>query len=123
MYFLQKLKSRRATLRLSMYSEEKKRKLEEVLSIDYMSPEESVYETNSDEDEGQGRLTKLVVKQFEWRSDELTRELKSLDRKANRARSERGKRMMVKREEGGFVANSLHCHPKSAPAWALSADL
>ena len=106
-----------------MYSEEKKRKLEEVLSIAYMSPEESVYETNSDEDEGQARMAKLVVKQFEWRSDELTRELKSLDRKANRARSERGKRMMVKREDGGFVPNSLHYHPKSAPAWALSADL
>ena len=106
-----------------MYSEEKKRKLEEVLSIDYMSPEESVYKTNSDEDEGQGRMTKLVVKQLEWHSDELTRELKSLDRKANRARSGWGKRMMVKREEGGFVANSLHCHPKSAPAWTLSADL
>ena len=107
-----------------MYSEEKKRKLEEVLSIDYMSPEESVYESNSDDDhEGQGRMAKLVVERFEWRSDELTRELKSLDRKANRARSEWGKRMMVKREEGGFVANSLHCHPKSAPAWALIADL
>jgi len=105
-----------------MYTEEKKRKLEEVLSIDYMSPEESVYESNSD-GEGPGRMAKLVVKRFEWRSDELTRELKSLDRKTNRTRSERGKRMMVKREEGGFVANSLHCQPKSAPAWALSADL
>ena len=30
-----------------------------------------MYETNSDENEGQGRLTKLVVKQFEWHSDEL----------------------------------------------------
>ena len=117
--YLQKLKSRRAALRQSVYSEEKKRKLEEVLAIDYMSPEESMYESNSDED-GQGLMTKLVVKRFEWRSDELTRELKSLDRKANRARSERGKRMMVKREEGGFVANSLRCYPKSAPAWALS---
>ena len=63
-----------------MYSEEKKKK-EEVLSIVYMSPDESVYETNSDEDEGQGRMTKLVVKQFEWCSDELTRELKSLSEK------------------------------------------
>ena len=72
MCFMQKLKSRQATLRQSMYSEEKKRKLEEVLSIDYMSPEESVYKTNSDEDEGQGRMTKLVVKQLEWSSDELT---------------------------------------------------
>ena len=87
----------------------KKRKLEEVLSIDYMSLEESVYESNSDEDnEGPRRMIKLVVKRFEWRSDDLTRELKSLDRKANRARSDRGKRMMVKPEEGGFVANSLH---------------
>ena len=98
----------------------KKGKLEDVLSVDYMSPEENVYESNSDEDnEVQGRMAKLVVKRFEWCSDELTKELKSLDRKANRARSERGKRMTVKREEGGFVANSLHCHPKSAPSWAL----
>ena len=89
-----------------------------------MSPEESVYESNSDEDhEGQGRMTKLVVKRFEWQSDELSRELESLDRKANRVRSEWGKRMMVKREEGGFVANSHHCSAKSAPAWTLSADL
>ena len=124
MYSLQKLKSRLGALRQSVYSEEKKRKLEEVLSIDYMSPEESVNESNSDEDhEGQERMTKLVVKRFEWRSDELSRELKSLDRKANRVRGERGKRMMVKREEGGFVANSHHWYPKSAPAWTLSADL
>ena len=27
---------------------------------------------------------------------------------------------MVKREEGGFVANSLRGYPKSVPAWALS---
>ena len=83
-----------------------------------------MYKSNSDEDhEGQGRMKKLIVKRFDWRSEELTRELKSLDRKANRARSERGKRMMVKREEGGFVANSSQCYPKSAPAWTLSADL
>lgn len=60
---LQELKSRRGALRQSTYSEEKKGKLEEVLSIEYMSPEESAYETNSDE-EGQRRMTKLVVKQF-----------------------------------------------------------
>ena len=78
-----------------------------------MSPEKSVYESNSDEDqEGQGRMMRLVVKRFEWHSNELTRELKSLDRKANRARSEQGKRMMVKRKEGGFVANSFRCYPR-----------
>ena len=45
-----------------------KRKLEEALSIDVHAPEESAYESNSDEDqEGQGGMTKLVVKRFEWR--------------------------------------------------------
>ena len=53
----------------------KKRKLEEVLSLEYMSPEESVYETNSDK-EGQRRMTKLVVRRFEWHSEEMTRELR-----------------------------------------------
>lgn len=62
-----------------MNTEEKKKKLEKVLFID-MSPEESVYESNLDEDhEGKVRMMKLVVKQVEWRSDELTRGLKSLD--------------------------------------------
>lgn len=84
----------------------KKRKLEEVLSIDYMSLGESVYRSNSDENhEGQGRMTKIAVKRFEWHSDELTKELENLDKKANRARSEWGK-SMVKREEGVSVANS-----------------
>lgn len=43
---------------------EKKRKLEEVLKIDYMSPEESVYESVSDE-ESTPRMEKLVRQKFE----------------------------------------------------------
>ena len=77
-----------------------RRKIEAVLAVEYMSPEESAYETNSDE-EGPRRMTKLVVKQFLWRSEELTREFRTLDRKENRARSERGRRMIVRREEEG----------------------
>ena len=87
-----------------------------------MSPEKSVYESNSDEDqEGQGRMMKLVVKRFEWHSNELTRELNSLDRKANRARSERGKRIMFKREEGDFCCKQPPLLSKAAPEWSLSA--
>ena len=71
-----------------------------------MSNEESVYEPDSNsEEEDQRRaakLEKLIIKRHQWRSEELTREFQSLDRKANRARSDRGKRMMAKREVGGF---------------------
>lgn len=31
--------------------------------------------------------------------------------------------MVVKREQGGFLPNTLHCYPKSAPAWALCIQL
>ena len=101
---------------------EKKRKLEEVLKIDYMSPEESVYESVSDE-ESTPRMEKLVRQKFEWRSAELDRELQSLARKASRARSERGKRMMVRREEGNFLPGSLNSYPERAPAWAVTETL
>ena len=64
------------------------------------------------------------MKRFEWRLDELTRELKVwTEKQTEQVLSERGKRTMVKWEEGRFVTNRLHYHPKSAPAWALSADL
>ncbi|KAJ7394569.1 hypothetical protein OS493_000385 [Desmophyllum pertusum] len=57
-----KLKSHRGALRQSPDSEGEKRKLEDVLSVDYMSQEESAYDTNSD---GELRMTKLVVRRFE----------------------------------------------------------
>ncbi len=99
----------------------KKRKIQEVLTIDYMSPEDSVYEDNSDE-ESTPKLVKLVKRKFGWRSDELTRELQSLDRKAHRARSERAKRMMKQREQGGggVIPDSERSFPRGAPAWALT---
>ena len=31
--------------------------------------------------------------------------------------------MMVKREVGGFIADSLHSHPSEAPSWALVGSL
>ena len=55
----------------------------EVLTVDYMSPEESEYE-ESDENSDNPQLSKLIIRKLQWRSDELTRELKSLDRKSYR---------------------------------------
>ncbi|KAL9978766.1 hypothetical protein ACROYT_G016321 [Oculina patagonica] len=114
-----KLKARKEALRQCSYSEEKKRKLQEVLTIDYMSPEDSVYEDNSEE-ESTPKLVKLVKRKFGWRSDELARELQSLDRKAHRARSERAKRMMIQREQGAVIPDSERSFPRGAPAWALT---
>lgn len=58
----------------------------EVLTVDYMSPEESEYE-ESDENSDNPQLSKLIIRKLQWRSDELTRELKSLDRKSYQVKS------------------------------------
>ena len=84
------------------------------MKLEYMSHEESAFEDES----GSQRLEKMVIRKFEWRSEELGREFRSLERKANRARSERGRRMMVAREIGNFLPGSLHYFPKDAPSWA-----
>lgn len=89
-----------------------------MLTIEDMSPEESVYkeESNGDEDDQTrgAQLKTLVIKRHQWWSDESTKEFQSLDRKAKRARSKQGKLMVAKREvERGAVPNrnSSH-HPK-----------
>lgn len=88
------------------------------MKLEYMSHEESAFEDESDEESGNQRLEKLVII-FEWRSEELEREFRSLDRKANRARSEGGSRMIVAREMGSLFPGSLHSFPKDAPSWVL----
>ena len=91
-----------------------------------MSPEESVYEEDSASEKEQEKtehLAKLVIRRYQWRSEELSSEFQSLERKANRARSERGKRMLTKREVGSFLPGSLHTFPKGAPALALREEL
>ena len=89
------------------------------MKFEYMSHKESTFEDESDEESGSQRLEKLVIRKFEWRSEELEREFRSLDRKANRARSERGRRMMVAREIRSFLLGSLHSFLKDAPSLAL----
>ena len=89
------------------------------MKLEYMSHEESAFEDESDEESGSQRLKKLVIRKFEWRSEELEREFGSLDRKANRARSERGRRMMVAREMGNLLPGSLHYFRKGF-SWGSS---
>ena len=89
------------------------------MKLQYMSHKESTFEDESDEESGNQRLEKLVIRKFEWRSEELEPEFRRLDKKANRARSERSRRMMVAREMGSFLPGSLHSFPKDAPSWAF----
>ena len=49
--------------------------LEEVLTVAYMSPEESDYE----EEEDNRLLQKIIIRKFQWRSDGLSKEFRSLD--------------------------------------------
>ena len=88
----------------------------EVLTVDYMSPEESEYE-ESDENSDNPQLSKLIIRKLQWRSDELTRELKSLDRKSYRSKSQRARRMMVKRE---LQIAFTHTHQEHQPGLLLA---
>ena len=50
--------------------------LEEVLTAAYMLPEESDYE---EEEEDNRLLQKLIMRNFQWRSDGLSKEFRSFD--------------------------------------------
>ena len=93
--------------------------LEEVLTAAYMSPEESDYE----EEEDNRSLQKLIMRNFQWRSDGLSKEFRSFDQKALRQKSDRARRMTIPREIGAFILRSLHTYPKEAPTWALNKRL
>ena len=57
--------------------------LEELLTVAYMSPEESDYE----EEEDNRSLQKLIMRNFQWRSDGLSKEFRRLDRMALREKN------------------------------------
>ena len=60
------------------------------MKLEYMSHEESTFEDESDEESGNERLEKLVIRKFQWRSEELEPEFRSLDRKAEQEVKEAG---------------------------------
>ena len=46
--------------------------MQEDFKSEYMSHEESAFEDESDEESGNQRLEKLVIRKFAWRSEELS---------------------------------------------------
>ena len=68
-------------------------------------------------------LQKIIIRKFQWRSDGLSKEFRSLNQKTLRAKSDKARRMTIPREIGAFIPGSLHTYPKEAPTWALNERL
>ena len=103
-----------------------KDKLLPVLTADYMSSDESIYDSNSGESDSDnppvplrtGRKKKLQYHELAWRSGEFDSYIKSIDRKIERRRSPRGQRMLIP-----VVCDSLMSvrpPPDGAPDWVIS---
>lgn len=70
------------------WDEEKKKKVEAVLMVEYMSSE---YENDSEDD------TLYEISNLKWRSEECLKIFKELDTKSSALRSKRSKRQSVRR--------------------------
>ena len=108
----------------SALTAEEKKRVSEILSLKWMSSEESASDSgqeNTDDNSGDDEVHRPRVKVFlrktiPWRSRTANSYMESLDRKAARRRGERASSMMRKRKTG---APSLREAPTDAPAWAL----
>lgn len=93
------------------YNEEKKKKIKAALTMEFMSSEE--------EEESDGE-TWFTIKNYPWRSDELNKILKDLDKKSENIGSKRGRRQAVKRRH--VRENSGRCMPAGVAdslMWAI----
>ena len=91
-------------------SEEEKIKISDIMSIDYMSTEESASGSENDDDENV-----FIVRPLPWLSMEAKEVIASLDRKAGRCRSTLAVKMMTTRKVGAPSTRS--CPP--GPEWAI----
>ncbi|CAB4013408.1 Hypothetical predicted protein, partial [Paramuricea clavata] len=100
-----------------------RQELKKGLIPECMSPEESETdeasdaESGSDEEERQEprrKTKKIYVRPLSWRSKRFSEFLASLDRKAQRRRSDKSTMMTMKRQEGQVIV----CDPPSGiPNW------
>ena len=73
--------------------------MENSLVRDFMSSEESA------EDAGCGKQQVIMVKPFAWRSPKVTRFMKRLDKRGERAKSKQSKQQTLPRIEGAELSN------------------
>lgn len=95
------------------FDEATKKKLEGVLSVSYMSSDESVVLS---EDEDDAAPAKKFVKHLAmWRSVEFQNYIGSLDWKIARRKTDRGKMMTVPVQDGEVSGRDA---PSDCPDWA-----
>ena len=96
---------------------EEKSEAMKILTVDYMSSEETGQESAGSEDERQALpVTIFKIRPLPWRSDRANSIIASMDRKAQRKSSNRAREMCRKRYNG---APSTRQPPSSATAWAV----
>ncbi|XP_065894554.1 uncharacterized protein [Dysidea avara] len=105
---------------------ERKEEIRAVLTVDFMSSDESEVDSVStehpdssgseDDREQQSSKKKLIRKKLSWRSQELQSVFDSLDRKLERRRSDRAKAMCLEIKVEGV---SDRRQPDNAPEWAI----
>jgi len=96
------------------YTDEEMKKVEKILTVDFMSSEEEV------ESEGEELF---LIKKLPWRSQEADSYMRQLDSKARQLETPRGKRQRLKRVRGG--EDSSRPLPSSldhSQQWAVSED-
>ena len=123
---MQKAHARKKALRDSTTLDEAtKKRVEPVLTAEYMSSDETAMEDSDAESvrsDGSEHPTdpapkkkKLIKHKLPWRSQEMQEMVNSLDRKVNRRRTPRGRTMCLEVEEGRV---STRPKPDNIPEWA-----
>ena len=117
--FFQKLHHRRSVclVSTSLSQEEKERSLQ-VLTLDFMSSEETGLESGSDSETPRNKI--FLNKPLPWRSQAANNLMESLDRKIVRRRSARAKEMCRTRRIG--EPSSRPMPENQPPAWAVNED-
>ncbi|XP_065887801.1 uncharacterized protein [Dysidea avara] len=122
-----KAHARKKALRNSTTLDEAtKKRVEPLLTAEYMSSDETAIEDSGDEsarsdsserstDEPKTKKKKLIKHTLSWRSREMEEMVSSLDRKVSRRRTPRGKTMCLEVEVGRA---STRPRPDNVPEWA-----
>ena len=96
------------------------------MTNDFMSSEESASDdhvsdssSGSDDEENVVKRKVFVLKSLTWRSDELNKVMKALDRKSRRRKSQKSLSMSIQRRNG---ASSRRQAPIDAPEFAIKPE-
>lgn len=87
----------------------------EVLQEEYMSSEESQYETDSE-----GKVN-YVVRELSWESEKLSRRKQKLDREYGKSQTKRSRSQVHQRLRDGVDFSYRPCS-NNCPKWAQNSD-